>query len=257
MGCPNSTFTADTHTTRITRINTITLRQQQHQLQLLPVQGSRRPVWETPPSLPLPLTLPQLPASPILPGTVTQTHRMRPFPSQAQRLAAADVSPCPCSTSCFEHGGSGQDPGRLGASRDAAWRLGMRCPCRPQDDGRGFLWPSPGTCPAPQKHVRGRQGKKIRLMLQLASYRPGQVWANGTVPAARWVAPRLLLSEEVREKGTPQRDALAQHPLLRPGPRPGAGRSWPALHGAATRARARKQLQAGGHPGKGRRVLCQ
>lgn len=89
------------------------------------------------------------------------------------------------------------------------------------------------------------------------SYWPGQVQANGTVPVARWAAPWLLLGGEALEKGTPRRDAPAQHPLLRPGPRPGAGQSWSVPHGAATRAQARKQLQAGGRPAKGRWVLCQ
>lgn len=44
-----------------------------------------------------------LPASPVQPGAVTQTCRMWPFPSQAQCLALAGVSACPCSVSCFEH----------------------------------------------------------------------------------------------------------------------------------------------------------
>lgn len=134
-GCPNSTFTVDTHATRTTRNKATTLQQQQHQHQILPTQGSHRLVREIPPSPPLPFTPPQLPAGPVLPGTVTQTGRMRPFPSQAQHLAPADVSPCPCSASCFERRGSGQDPGRLGASRDATWRLGRRGPCDPEPTG--------------------------------------------------------------------------------------------------------------------------
>lgn len=69
---------------------------------------SRRLAWDIPPSPPLSFTLPQLPASPIQPGAVTQTCRMWPFPSQAQCLALAGVSACSCSASCFEHRGSGQ-----------------------------------------------------------------------------------------------------------------------------------------------------
>lgn len=62
-------------------------------------------------------------------------------------------------------------------------------------------------------------------------------WPHGSSSAGR------------QEKGTPQRDALVQPPL-RPGPQLGAGWSWSALHGAATRAGARKQLQAGGCMGR-------
>lgn len=247
----------DSHATCVTQNKAITLQQQQHQHQILPTQGSHRPVREIPPSPPLPFMPPQLPAGPVPPGTVTQTGRMRPFPSQAQRLAPADVSPCPCSASCFEHGGSGQDPGRLGASRDATWRLGRRGPCDPEPMGeasRGYPCVLAQCC---KNTCMVGKGKKIRLTLQLVSYWPRQVRANSTVPVARWAASRLLLGGEAQEKGTPRRDAPAQHPLLRPGPQPGAGQSWSVPHGAATRAEARKQLQAGGRPAKGRRVLCQ
>lgn len=45
--------------------------------------------------------------------------------------------------------------------------------------------------------------EKNRLTLQLVSYWPRQVWANSTVLMARWVAPWLLFSGKVWEKGTP------------------------------------------------------
>lgn len=50
-------------------------------------------------------------------------------------------------------------------------------------------------------------------------------------------------------EGTPQRDAPAKHPL-RPGPRLGVGWSWSALHRAARRTGARKQLYVGGCMGR-------
>lgn len=61
----------------------------------------------------------------------------------------------------------------------------------------------PGHSPRATKTHARSASEKIRLTLQLVSYRPGQVRTNGTVPIARLVAPRLLLGREVQEKGTP------------------------------------------------------
>jgi len=112
----------------------------------------------------------------------------------------------------------------------------------------------PGRSPSTAKTHAWSARKRIRLTLQLVSYRPGQVLANSLVPAARRAAPRLLPGREAWEQGTPRRDAPAQHPPPRPGPQPGARRSWPASHGATARAGARQQLQTGGCSAGGSRT---
>lgn len=125
-------------------------------------------------------------------------------------------------------------------------------PRGPQIDGRSFPRLFLGTCPVPQNYVHGRQKKKNQADAA-AGELPAQAGPGKRCGACSWAGGRTAptwsggvgggLPAEEHPSSESSAEATASSRV---------GWSWPALHGAATRARPMQQLQAGARGREGR-----